>query len=89
MSRWDAFRGRFTLVARATQVLRRTSEALAEAGRGLEGAQDVEGRAAAEAIQQATLALEAAQQRLQAALAARRLTSTNREPSYGLEVHRG
>lgn len=89
MSRWDAFRERFTLVARATLVLRRTSEGLAEAGRGLEGAQDVEGRAAAEAIQQATQALEAAQQRLQAALAARRLTPTNREPSYGLEVHRG
>lgn len=81
MSRWDAFRDRLSLVARATAVLRETSEALAEAGRGLEGAQDVEGRAAAEAIQQATQAIEAAQQRLQAALAARRLTPANREPS--------
>ena len=89
MSRWDVFRERFALVARATLVLRKTSEALAEAGKGLEGADDVEGRAAAEAIRQATQALAAAQQRLQAALAARRLTPANREPTHGLEADHG
>ena len=89
MSRWEAFRERFTLVARATLALRKTSEALADAGRGLEGADDAEGRAAAAAIQQATQALAAAQQRLQAALSARRLTPANREPTYGLETDHG
>ena len=89
MSRWDAFRERFSVVARATVALRKTSETLAEAGRSLEGADDAEGRAAAEAIQQATQALEAAQQRLQAALSARRLTPANREATYGLETDHG
>lgn len=89
MKRWDTFRERFSLVARATVVIRKTSEALADAGRGLEGADDVEGRAAAEAIQRATEALVAAQQRLQAALAARRLTPANRQPTYGLETDHG
>ena len=89
MSRWHVFRERFALVARATLVLRKTTEALAEAGKGLEGADDVEGRAAAEAIRQATQALAAAQQRLQAALAARRLTPANREPTHRLETDHG
>jgi hypothetical protein len=89
VSRWDVFRERFAVVARTTSVLRKPAEALAEAGRGLEGADDVEGRAAAAAIQQATQALAAAQQRLQA-LAARRLTPANREqPTSGLETDHG
>lgn len=89
MSRWDVFRERLSTVARAASALRRTSEVLSEAGRSLEGADDEEGRAAAEAIRTATAALEAAQQRLQGALAAKRLTPANREPGYGLEAHHG
>ena len=89
MSRWDAFRERFTLVARATLAIRKKSEALIDAGRGFEGSTDAEGRAAAAAIQQAMQALTAAQQTLQAALAARRLTPANREPTYGLEAGHG
>ncbi len=89
MNRWDAFRERFSAVARANLAIRKTSEALAEAGRGLAGADDVEGREAAAAIQYATEALVAAQQRLQAALGARRLTPANRQPTYGLETDHG
>lgn len=86
MSRWDAFRERFSSVARATSVLRKTSEALTEAASSFEAADDEEGRAAAEAIRTATAALEAAQRRLQVALAAKRLTPANRE-AHGLEAH--
>lgn len=90
MSRWDVFRERFAVVARTTSVLRKSAEALAEAGRGLEGADDVEGRAAADAIRQATQALAAAQQRLHAALASRRLTPASREqPTSGQETDHG
>lgn len=89
MSPWDAFRERLSLVARASSALRRTSEALTEAARCFEAADDGEGRAAAEAIRSATKALEAVQQRFHAALAAKRLPPANRESARALEVHRG
>lgn len=89
MTRWDAFRERLARVSQASSAIRKTSEVLADAARSLEGATDEEGRAAGEAIRQATEALGAAQQRLHAALAARRLTPANREPSYGLELDHG
>ena len=81
-TRWERWRQRFSLCARAATAVRDTSVVLQEATRGLVVAGDEEARAAAEALEQARLALEAAHARLVAAMQAVRPTAANREVSY-------
>lgn len=83
-TRWERWRQRFSLCARAATAVRDTTQVLQEATRGLVVADDAEGRAAAEALEEARRALEAAHTRLVAAMKAVQPTVANREASYGL-----